>query len=111
MRMLKLAVAIVAVATISADQAPLSEVTHSDVGRTISITGILDRPVGEMLTIRGEKVYAPKGMVIDFEVNAVNGTALKQPMRVNIHGIVDWPLGTKAEIRGQEVGKVTYTDI
>jgi len=107
----KLILALLTLVLVSADKPKLTEVDADDVGTRISILGRLGVPIGEVVTITGEKVRAGKTEEISFFVNAVNGQPLKERTTVRIKGIIDWPLGTKAEIRGQEKGTITFTDI
>jgi hypothetical protein len=92
-----------------------SRVPVSDIGRRTIVFGGLGHPVGEELTIHGQKISeAHRNGPLEegsFLVDTVDGQKLDVPVVVRVRGIHEWPGDTIATIRGYEVGTIRFEHI
>ncbi len=79
----------------------------NEIGKKLLIIGDLGVPLGEEVTISGEK---RKNGPLDewFWVEQLNGKRLAFRLGIQVNGISEWPDGTKASLVGFERGVVEY---
>jgi hypothetical protein len=76
------------------------------------IMGCLGHQVGQEITIHGHKsLYHPMQDARSFDVDTVDGRALKTPVVIRVSGCGAWPDNTVATIRGHEVAVIRFEDI
>lgn len=77
----------------------------SGAGTEYVIIGELGLPVGEEITIQGERItLLPDVYCTAFVVDAVNGTKLGTPKTIAIDNITGFPVGTRVTLKGHEYG-------
>ena len=83
------------------------QIPAAEIGSKTLILGDLGVPIGEAVTISGEKrTNGP--LANQFWVDTINGKKLAGVRGILVKGISHWPNGTHATLGGHEVGTIRF---